>query len=187
MRPLRYTLILLILCSFLLNGCFSSMMDKLPAKNISEQLYIDARLHFAIKHPLRWKRLQIPVSSTEYRKDTIRWQIQGDNRSDGEMLIRSLSASPDKDLPDLLSSYLAETPELQTSEVVPVELAAGNGLKLLGQDDQQGRLTLVIKGQARDFIISLVSPSDRFAELLPIFQDIVNSFVEVAKPATEVN
>lgn len=99
------------------------------------------------------------------------------------MLIRSLPADDNKNLPDLLSSYLAAEPELIVGKVEEITLPSGPALKLLGHDDSLGRLTIVLKGQNHDFIISLVSPSSRFDELLPIFQDVVSSFVEVVRPA----
>lgn len=96
----RFLFLVGLLCfsSFLLTGCVSSMLGgRQSTAGSSEQLYIDARLDFAIKHPLDWQRLQIPVSSPQYRADTVRWQIkdlQSKNRGGGEMLIRSLAADP---------------------------------------------------------------------------------------------
>jgi len=175
---------LLLFCGcLLLGGCFSSMLGKMPGQQINEQLYVDARLGFAIKHPLDWQRLQIPVSSPEYRADTVSWQVndlQTQNRGSGTMLIRSCPANPKAQLPDLLSSYLADQPELRAGKVEELALPSGPALKLLGHDKKQGRLTIALKGKNRDFIISLNYPSSRFDELLPVFQDIVNSFAEVA-------
>jgi hypothetical protein len=164
------------------------MMSGGPTNSFSEQLYIDARLEFAIKHPLDWERLQIPVSSPEYRTDTVRWQVkdpEGQDRGIGEMLIRSLPADPKRQLPDLLSSYLADLPELKAGQTEEIEMAVGPALKLLGHDEKQGRLTIATKGQQHDYIISLEYPSSRFDELLPIFQDIVNSFTEVLRPVDQ--
>lgn len=183
----RYLLILLICCSILLTGCGSSFLNKQPTQDFSEQLYMNARLDFAIKHPLDWKRLQIPVSSPKYRADTIKWRVAGINQQSndaGMMLIRSQLSDKSKTLPDLLSSYLAGESELKSSLVENFEHPAGPALKLLGHDEKQGHLIIALKGQQRDFIISLDFPSNRFAELLPIFTDIVNSFVEVVRPAT---
>ena len=164
------------------------MMSKLPIGSFNEQLYVDARLYFAIKHPLDWRRLQIPVSSPEYRADTIRWHVsdpEQQGRVAGEMLIRSTPTNAKIALTDMLSTFLADKPELQTGQVEKQELPVGNALKLLGHDKNRGRLTLAIKGQGRDFIISLDFPSNRFEELLPIFQDVVKSFAEVTPPASK--
>lgn len=183
MLAFRYKSLLLLVCScFLLSGCVSSMMDKLPGQQINEQLYIDARLGFAIKHPLDWQRLQTPVSSPKYRADTVRWLVKDlqQGRGSGEMLIRSHAANPELTLPDLLSCYLTEEPELSSGQVEELTLPSGPALKLLGHDDKQGRLTVAMKGKSRDFIISLDYPSSRFDELLPIFLDVVNSFTEVS-------
>lgn len=184
----KYSLLILLLgCSLLLSGCLSSLLSKQSPQNFNEQLYIDARLGFAVKHPLDWQRLQIPVSSPQYRADTVRWRIKDPeqkNHDAGEMLIRSRPADPRVSLPDLLSSYLSSKPELKTSQVESFNHPSGPALKLLGHDDKLGRLAIALKGQKRDFIISLEFPSDHFEELLPIFQDIINTFVEVVKPAT---
>lgn len=181
------SLIVLLACSsLLLAGCLPSMTDKQESQDISEQLYIDSRLNFAIKHPLDWQRLNIPVSSPQYRADTVRWQVSDlpqKNHDAGEVLIRSLPANPKLGLQELLSSFMATQAELKTSQVEEINLASGPALKLLGHDNNHGLLTIVLKGQGRDFIISLKSPSSRFEELLPVFQDIANSFTEVFRPS----
>jgi hypothetical protein len=69
--------------------------------------------------------------------------------------------------------------------VTAVAYPAGQALKMLGHDADRGRLTIALKGQQRDFIIALNFPSDRFDELLPIFDEIVASFVEIANPHTK--
>lgn len=173
--------ILLVCCCALLSGCLSTLLNQ-PAGDINEQLYIDARLGFAIKHPLDWLLVQIPVSSPKYRADTILWKIKDLKQQHldvGEIMIISRTADPKKQLPDLLSSYLSSERELKSSKVENFDHPSGPALKLLGHDDNRGRLTIALKGQSRDFIISLDFPTSRFDELLPVFEDIVASFVEV--------
>ncbi|MCK4621701.1 MAG: hypothetical protein KAT62_05735 [Desulfuromonadales bacterium] len=168
----------------LISACVPSTLGKQPIRDISEQLYIDARLDFAVKHPLDWQRLKIPVSSPEYRTDTVRWQVKylGKlNHGNGEMLIQSRLADPQKKLPDLLNAYLSSQPELKSSKVENFKHPAGPALKLLGHDEKQGMLAIALKGQRRDFIIALDCPANHFDELLPIFQDIVDSFVEIVR------
>ena len=161
------------------------MLGKQPARNINEQFYIDARLDFAIKHPLDWKLKQIPVSSPDFRADTVRWQVNGlkqGNDAVGEMLIRSWPTESNTPLEDLLNSYLSGEAKLADIHKENFDHPSGPALKLTGHDDQQGRLLLALKGQKRDFIISIGYPSNRFEELLPVFQDIIDSFVEVVRP-----
>ena len=96
-----------------------------------------------------------------------------------------MSAPPgdkEADLVDLLSSFLSSQPELQTGRTEPMNHPAGSALKLLGHDTVRGRLTIALKGQQNDFIISLEYPSAKFDELLPIFQEIVDSFTEIIRP-----
>ncbi len=187
-RQWRSRLILplvLLCCSMLLSGCMSSLIGKQSSQNFKEQLYIDARLDFAIQHPLDWQLRQVPVSSTQYRADTVRWtikEIKEQQRGAGEILIRSRIADPGQELEDLLNSYLSGQAELESGLVEKFDHPAGPALKLLGHDTQRGHLTVALKGQRRDFIIALDFPSGRFDELLPIFEDIVDSFVEVVKP-----
>ncbi|SHI49743.1 hypothetical protein SAMN02745165_00231 [Malonomonas rubra DSM 5091] len=181
--------LLLFSCiGILLTGCISSVAKQQPGNDVNEQLYIDARLSFAIKHPLNWERLQTPVSSPKYSADTVRWEIkdlQSKDRGAGVMLIRSRLSDTEKQLTDLLSNYLSTVPELESGKVEKIELPSGDALKLLGHDKKYGRLTIAIKGQERDFILSLEYPSSRFDELLPFFQDIANSFTEIVPPAKD--
>jgi hypothetical protein len=176
-----------IYCSLLilfLAGCQSSLMKNLPANEIEEQLYINAELNFAIQHPLDWARKVIPVSSPMYSANTIYWQIGGPTEhssSIGRMLLQSLPSGKDS-LPDRLSHFLSEKPELRSGQTTQLKHPAGEALKLLGQDAKNRHLTLVIQGQQHDFIISLSYPKENFEELLPIFQQVVDSFSEIIRP-----
>ena len=174
-----YSLIIL-----LATGCQTALMKQLPKTDFEEQLYIDAELNFAIKHPLNWKRIKTPVSSPGYRADTVQWQIEDPQQQSsfaGSMLIRSLP-SGDKNLPEQLSQFLENRPELQSGQVNSFEHPAGQGLKLLGHDKNHGRLTIALQGQQHDFIIALSCLNNKFDQLLPVFQDIVDSFSEIVRP-----
>ncbi len=166
-------------------GCQSTLLNKIKPNEFSEQLYVDAKLNFAIKHPLNWKRTIIPVSSPKYQPTIVSWivenpRIETDNA--GRMLIQSIRQDDKASLPDLLSNFLAETPELKSGQAEQFEHPAGPALKFLGHDIDRGLLTIALLGKQRNFIISLDYPSSRFEELLPIFQDIVNSFSEIIRP-----
>ncbi|WP_303720267.1 hypothetical protein [Malonomonas rubra] len=183
--PSKRHLLLAIWSCILLSGCVPSMLSRQSTNDFNEQLYIDARLNFSIKHPLNWHRLQIPVSSPQYRADTVRWEIKDlepETRGSGIMLIRSRPADSMQQLPDLMDSYLSTVPEMKTGNMEQIELASGPALKLLDLDERLGRLTIVTKGQARDYIISFEYPSCRFEELLPIFNDTVKSLTEIVLP-----
>ncbi|HEY5673541.1 MAG TPA: hypothetical protein VIR78_07545 [Malonomonas sp.] len=175
----------------LLPLCACSMISgKQSSSDFNEQLYVDARLNFAIKHPLDWRQQQVPVSQPEYRADTVTWVIkdlQQQSTVVGTFLIRSTVADKQKLLPDLLSEFLSTRPELKTGRVTEVTYPAGPALKMLGHDLDRGRLTIALKGQQRDFIISLNYPSDRFDDLLPIFEEIADSFVEILSPNGKQN
>ncbi|MDX2481563.1 MAG: hypothetical protein QNK24_14660 [Desulfuromusa sp.] len=154
----------------------------------NEQLYVDAKLNFTIQHPLNWKLIKTPVSSPQYRADTVNWKIENplkETDSVGNMLIQSLSSNDNTDLSDLLSNFLAEKPELTSSQAERFEHPAGSALKFLGHDADRGQLTIALIGKQHNFIISLDYPSSRFDELLPVFQNIVDSFSEIIRPAND--
>jgi hypothetical protein len=178
-------LTLLIALALALSGCQSSILKKVQMNEFSEQLYIDAKLNFAIKHPQNWKRVITPVSSPKYRADTVSWIVEDpleENADGGHMLIRSLPRNKKTDLPDLLSSFLADRPELKSGQAERFQHPAGPALKFLGHDKNRGLLTIALLGLQRDFIISLDYPSTNFDDLLPVFQDIVASFTEILRP-----
>lgn len=188
LNPLRFKCThrrcLFAIIFLLLAGCQSVLMNNLSTTKIDEQLYINAELNFAIKHPLNWKHVKIPVSSPAYRADTILWQA-GDPLEEsslsGQMVIRRLPPE-DCTLEDRLSTFLSDQPELTSGRVENFDHPVGPALKLLGQDAQTGRLTIALRGRQQDFLISLVYPEQKFAELLPIFEDIVKSFTEILRP-----
>jgi len=182
----RYCCLVIFICFVpTLSGCQSSLLKKVQMNEFSEQLYIDAKLNFAIKHPQNWKRVIIPVSSPKYRADTVSWIAEnppGEKDGAGHMLIRSLPHNSKTDLPDILSSYLADIPELISGQAERFQHPAGSALQFQGHDKDRGVLTIALIGQQRNFIISLDCPSSRFDELLPMFQDIVASFTEILRP-----
>lgn len=169
---------------FFLAGCQSSLMKNLPTHEIEEQLYINAELNFAIQHPLNWNRKAIPVSSPLFVANTVHWQIgdlSEENTRLGRMLIQRFPSGKDS-LADRLSHFLSEKPELYSGQATPLKHPAGEALKLLGQDAKNSSLTLVIRGQQQDFIISMSYPKENFDELLPVFQQVIDSFSEIVRP-----
>ena len=188
LRLVRRNFCLAIVIGLILTlfGCQSALLSKIQPNEFSEQLYVDAKLNFAIKHPLNWKRTIIPVSSPKYQADTVIWVVENPHKETenvGKMLIQSLSSNKIKNLPDLLSDFLADKPELKSGQAEQFEHPAGSALKFLGHDVNRGLLTIALQGKQHNFIISLDYPSNRFEELLPVFQDIIDSFSEIIRPA----
>ena len=90
---------------------------------MSEQLYLDAKLNFSIKHPLDWERISIPPSSPEFRADTVRWKISNPlwkENAVGDMLVRSMPGLENRQLADLLSDFLSVQPQLEAHCVLLV-------------------------------------------------------------------
>lgn len=184
-RPLGW-----LLCSLLvltLAGCQSAIMEKLPANDFEEQLYINAELNFAIKHPLNWIREITPVSSPAFKGDTVHWRI-GDpadqKTTPGNMRVQSIP-TPKFSLTDQLSRFLSDKPALQSGQTSPFDHSAGEALKYSQQETHTCHLIFVIKGKQRDFIISLDYPKESCDKLLPIFNEVVDSFSEILRPASE--
>jgi hypothetical protein len=183
------TLLLIALLPLLLSACAGSPLGNEPGYDFQEQLYVDARLNFAIKHPLQWRRQQLPVSALEYRGDSVSWQIPEPETQQpgfGQMRIRGIPADPDRTLHELLGANLREPPEQNLNQAESFIHPLGEGLKLLTEVGDQGRLTIALKGVKQDFIIAFDFPSDHSDRLLPVFQEILGSFVEiVAEPVTK--
>ncbi len=180
MRTIKLAFICLSV--ILLLGCQSAILQKFKPIEFNEQLYVNAKLNFTIKHPLDWKRVTVPVSSPDYRDDTVLWRVENPHKkstSVGAMLIKSSARKNYTDLPDILSIFLDGQPELTSGQAKPFQHPAGAGIKLIGHDAKYGRLTLALQGELHYFIISLDYPNEQFDKLFPIFQDIVNSFTEV--------
>ncbi len=176
--------VLNLLLVIMVAGCQSTLLQKFKPNEFNEQFYIDAKLNFAIKHPLEWKRVIIAVSAPEYLDNTVLWKVENPlNKSSvvGTMLIQSSVGNSNIDLPDILSSFLAEQPELTAGQATQLQHPAGAALKLLGRDIDRGRLTIALQGKQHNFIISLDYPNDQFDKLLPVFQDIVASFTEIIR------
>lgn len=175
--------ILLLSCCLLMLGCSLSSLnlDQQIEPNLSEQLYLDARLEFALSHPLNWQRLHTPVSSPAYRADRVRWQIiDSQQQSCGEMLVTSLNADQDRSLKHLLFSDDPQRAGLPTDLPVPLELPAGPALQLQNQFPEHARLTAAIKGQGKDFIVDFIYPANRSDQLLPIFRRILDSIRDLS-------
>ena len=156
---------LCLLFSLLLFGCQSSFLNTLKPNEFNEQFYINAKLNFAIKHPLGWVMTATPVSSPKYRHDTIIWKVKNPNKKTnivGTMLIKSNPTIIGTDLPDILSDFLSDQPELTSGQAIPFQHSAGKAIKLIGRDLKRGRLTIALQGKHQDFIISLDYPNNQF-------------------------
>ena len=176
--------LLLTAAPFLLSACFGSLNSG-QTTSFKEQLYIDARLNFSIKHPLDWQRQQIPVSSLDYRPDTIIWRIQDPEKQYpgfGQMLIRAMPTDPAKTLDSLMLDNMIDYAQFDPADKRPLTHPAGDALILQGHEKNLGWMFLAIKGQKQDFFISINFPASGFDQLLPVFQDIVDSFSEVLPP-----
>ena len=189
LRPIKhfFYLVLLFCLSLLFLGCQSSLLKNVQMNEFNEQLYIDAKLNFAIKHPLNWERVIHPVASPKYKADKVSWKIDNPHKENGiigKMLIQSRPRNKNTSLPDLLSNFLADRPEVKSGQAEQFDHPAGTALKFLGHNVDRGLLTIALQGQQHDFIISLEYPSNRFDKLLPVFQDVVDSFTEVIRPGS---
>lgn len=176
-----------LLIPLLLSGCLpASLQKQLSGNDYNEQLYVNAALGFSVLHPLAWQRLELPVSSPQYRADSIRWQVlDPEHKSNvtGEMLIRSLAPDVDRSLLKLLDDFLQQQPALNSREIENFRHPSGEALRLVGHDDRRGHLIIALKGAQHDFIIAIDFPSRRFAELLPFFENVVTSFSEIPPPS----
>lgn len=174
----------------LLSGCQSAILQKFKPIEFNEQLYVNAKMNFTIKHPLDWKIVIIQVSSPKYRDDTVLWRVENPHKKTttvGTMLIKSSVSEANTDLHDILSSFLAGQPELTSGQAKDFVHHAGAGIKLVGHDAKQGRLTIALQGEQHNFIISLDYPNDQFDKLFPVFQDIVASFAEIKSANDNLN
>jgi len=175
----------LLLCCLLTAGCSMSMqeLEQQLESSFSEQLYLDARLEFALSHPLDWQRLQTPVSSPGYRADRVRWQIMDSQKSVcGEMQVISLAADPNRLLLELLDSANPPQSEPLSGTIEHIDLPIGPALQRQAQFPEHNRLTTAVKGHGKDFIISFSYPANQAEQFRPVFAKILASFNDLSCP-----
>ena len=91
-------LLFLIAILPVLVSCQPSIPEDPGGRAGQEQLYIDARRGFTINHPQSWKKILIPVSSPEFREDTVVWKLKTRNQEPALFSISSVAISDFSDL-----------------------------------------------------------------------------------------
>ena len=174
----------LLLFSLLLAGCSAAELNQNLGPEYSEQLYIDARHEFAVKHPLDWQKVQFPVSDPDFLPDAVYWQI-GDPKDSAQeqpqalLLIRCLPLDDNINLASRLNSNLTHQQDAALISREILTLPAGEALKQLEKTANRDVLSVIIRGSRQDFILTLNAPTMTSGRLMPIFMEILDSFIEL--------
>lgn len=173
------------LLAFFLAGCQPAFMKKLSTNETDEQLYINAELDFSVEYPLAWKRKIIPVSSPDYSANSHCWIIGGSTKERSDSGLMQIESLPKKKsaLAEHLKQFLSSQPQWQTEALTPINHSAGEALQVLAQDAATRYQIITIRGQRHDFIIVLSTPKDTFAQFLPVFEQVIDSFSEIQPPS----
>lgn len=179
-----------MLCSllvFLLAGCQSGLMSNLPTTDFEEQLYINAEMNFAIKHPLAWQPVLVPVSSPAYQTNRFRWTITDPTRKDalsGEMQIQAFPPG-NGTVNDRLKAYLGGQEDEIDGQSSPLDHHLEPALEFIGRSAATGYLVAVLQGRDHLFLIAFSYPLDHFDDLSPVFRDVIGSFTEIIRTEQE--
>lgn len=170
------TILLLIVTA----GCINKAVPNEETENAQdEQLYIDAEMGFTILHPLHWEKIQLPVSSPDYRQDTLSWEIPGAGET-ARMDIRVFSEqSSEMRLEDLLQEFMLDKPEHSSEEIVPYQHVAGETIVTTIYYPEHAQRLFAILGDKQTFILSFFASSEGFVEYLSLFEKIAESFREL--------
>lgn len=176
-RPFICVTLLAILVMSICAGCAKKTTSE-EEQSLDEQLYVDAEHGFTVLHPLSWKRQRLPVSSPNYRKDSITWKIP-DTQEPGTMLIRVYpEAGPSSGATDLIEAFLASRPEHSAEEAVPFKHTAGEAVSMTVYYPNHSERLYVIRGEKNVYLLSFSLNSEAFDEQLSQFDRIAKSLRE---------
>ncbi len=157
-------------------GCASPSNNSAAIIAADEQVYIDLKQGFALVIPATWKREKIPVSSPQYRSDTVNWILFSGKSKIGTLQIRALG-HPDQSSPqDYLCDFLNEQNELHHSETIELEHSAGQVLRLNGEETDYRVIYLVIEGEKLSYLAAFKISAKAHDDLLPSVEKVIKSF-----------
>ena len=169
---------ILTLCLLLSGAACVKRSTQETESHPEEQLYFDAKLGFTLLHPLSWERLRVPVSSPEFRENSVNWKIPTVGGSGRMQVLAYPALANSADLPTLLEQFLAGSPEFSREEPEELQLAGGEALAITVRRPTYSQRLFAIHGARRAYLLSFQGSTDNFAEQLPRFNRIAESFHE---------
>lgn len=178
--PLACVYLTAALFLFFTAGCMNKSAPDTEVENgQDEQLYIDAEMGLSILHPLYWKKIQLPVSSPDYRQNTIDWEIPNGGET-GRMKIRVFTTLDSADqLTELLQDFMADKPDHSSEEMIPFQHAAGEAIVTTIYYQKHAQRLFAILGEKQTYVLSFFASSEGFVEQLPLFEEIAESLREL--------
>lgn len=144
-----------------------------------EELYINAKLGFSIILPLNWERINVPVSSPSYRKDSVNWKIPGADKK-GRMLIRTYTRlSTATELHHLLEQFLINKEQHSREETETIQHRVGKTIVTTVDYARHKERIFAIHGSQQDFILSFFVEKKNYIEQSPTFEQVAGSLREL--------
>ncbi len=172
----RHALVLMIV---LLTGCGPTLPRETSVPPRNEQLYIDAKRGFSISHPLTWTKKTIPVSSLNFREDTVTWQVAGAASHRAEFSVAIAPLPRCRDLGEYSKTVLGRTLPLADIRTETASHPLGKAVKGRTHRDTQDLLFTSVSSRTACYCLVLSSPSSLTTELEPIFSAVVGSLQEI--------
>ncbi len=172
----HYLLLALSVLSLLM-GCHPKVPDDMDVVSRKEQFYIDARHKFTINHPQNWQKVFIPVSSTEYREDTVIWTQMNQGTEVLRFTITTQDKKNYKDLASFSQSMLQSMGYL-TSKENPTPLKVDIIEGKISSPDR----SIIYSNQQREehyYHCVLSSNTTISSTTNKIFQEICNNLQEI--------
>jgi len=173
---IRYALILVLA---LVTGCSPTVPGEHGAAAKQEQLYIDAKHGFTISHPQNWYKKSIPLSSPNFREDTVAWDIKGNNSKPAEF---SISVAPLPQCPDLVqfsNRILNRAYGLKANQTEQYTLPLGEALRGKIQQDNMDTVFISASGTGHCYCLILRGTAEMTVELEPIFSEMAKSLRDI--------
>ncbi len=178
----RFFLFTTILCLFML-GCQKPLPQQELTSKTDEQLYVDAKHEFAIKHPQNWQIIYIPVSSPKYRENRVVWNISSEGNCPGELSVVTLPKHNTGAIAQWLETESGILHITKEPQVMAYRHPIGPAKAVIWQQGCEQYQSIAISGQHHDFVVTLKYPTAQWRLIDASFHDTVDSLQEILSPA----
>jgi len=166
---------ILFLVALLLSACAGGDHSGQNKK----QVYIDANLLFSISYPEMWAPFLKAHGPANYSGDAISWHIKKNKQRDDFLSLVVISIPENGFITelDLLQEVLTDIyPNASFTVSGTDNLPAGLAFVLDGYTPQQTFRAWTLNRNGRHYLMICASTPEKFAEYLPLFKTIIQSF-----------
>lgn len=154
-------------------------MSRDQGGQIKKQSYINANLFFSISYPEAWASSLLPPEQTLYPADSVIWEVNKEQLPGKHLTLAVVAITRTSIVSgrEIMQEVLTDLyPNFTVNSLEAGNLPAGPAVVLHGYTPQQTFRVWLINGAYRQYLIICAAAPEQFAERIPLFAEIAQSF-----------